>query len=191
MRKVLITFAAAALVAFGAAGGNSARADNQAADWLAAGTGTTVVPAPFTPAMVHVNAQSNVGGANVRGHFWIRYTDGSGEFGGHVVCLSVAGTAAALYGQIENVKTPRPGFPLGSYVPIRLIDGGEPGTTFDMVNFDVAQGTAPTTGCLQNTGYVPISQGNYVVHDRPVADLLGLNQLLAQFETQADDPYGG
>ena len=175
----------------GAAGGNSARADDQGADWLAAGTGTTLVSAPFTPAMVHVNAQSDFGGANVRGHFWTRYTDGSGEFGGPIVCLSVAGAAAALYGQIEKVKTARPGFPLGSYVPIRLIDGGEPGTTFDMVNFDFGQGTAPTTGCVQYTGYVPISQGNYVVHDRPVFDLLGLDLLLAQFETQADDPYGG
>ena len=45
--------------------------------------------------------------------------------------------------------------------------------------------------CAQAGGYVPISQGNYVVHDRPVADLLGLNLLLAQFEQAADDPYGG
>ena len=117
MRKVLITFAAAALVAFGAAGGNSARADNQAADWLAAGTGTTVVPAPFTPAMVHVNAQSNVGGANVRGHFWTRYANGGGEFGGPIVCLHVVAQAALLYGQIEIVKTPRSGLRSGTTFP--------------------------------------------------------------------------
>jgi hypothetical protein len=38
---------------------------------------------------------------------------------------------------------------------------------------------------------LPITQGNYVVHDQPVADLLGLSLLLAQFESEANDPYGG
>jgi hypothetical protein len=37
---------------------------------------------------------------------------------------------------------------------------------------------------------VPVSQGNYVLHDQPVVDLLGLSRLLAQFESAADDPYG-
>jgi hypothetical protein len=192
MRKVLISVTAAALVAASAIGGSSsASADNNGADWLAAGTGTTVVDAPFAPAMLHVNAQSNAGGGNVRGHFWIRYANGGGEFGGPIVCLNVLGQAATLYGQIERVKTPRPTFTVGNYVPIRLLDGGEPGTAFDMVNFDPGQPAAPNNQCTQNIGYVPISQGNYVVHDRPVADLLGLNLLLAQFEQAADDPYGG
>lgn len=60
-----------------------------------------------------------------------------------------------------------------------------------MANFDGGTASAPDSQCAQNAGYVPISQGNYVVHDRPVADLLGLSQLLAQFEQAADDPYGG
>jgi hypothetical protein len=59
-----------------------------------------------------------------------------------------------------------------------------------MANFDVSQTALPDGNRTQNTGYVPVSQGNYVVHDHPVADLLGLSQLLAQFESAADDPYG-
>jgi hypothetical protein len=148
--------------------------------------------------MLHVNAQSNAGGGNVRGHFWIRYTNGTGEFGGTIVCLhvealvNVAANAAVLYGRIEKIKTPRPGFAVNDLVPIRLIDNGSPGTA-DVVNFDAPSDlTEPDfKTCAQNTGYVPISQGNYVVHDRPVADVLGLNLLLAQFEQAADDPYGG
>jgi hypothetical protein len=193
MRKTLVSVIAAALVAAGAiGGGNSASADDNGADWVAAGTAITAPPAPFAPAMLHVNAQSNAGGGNVRGHFWIRYANGGGEFGGPIVCLNVVGQSAFLYGKIEKVKTPRAGFdnPNSPYVPIRLIDGGEPGTTFDVVNFDPGQAAAPNSQCTQNAGYVPISQGNYVVHDHPLADLLGLNQLLAQFEQAADDPYG-
>ena len=104
MRKVLIAVIAAALVAASALGsGSFASADDNGADWVAAGTGTTVVDEPFAPAMLHVNAQSNAGGGNVRGHFWIRYANGGGEFGGPIVCLNVAGQAAFLYGKIEKV----------------------------------------------------------------------------------------
>jgi hypothetical protein len=60
-----------------------------------------------------------------------------------------------------------------------------------MANFDGGTPFAPDSQCTQNGGYVPISQGNYVVHDHPVADLLGLSRLLTQFEQAADDPYGG
>jgi hypothetical protein len=81
--------------------------------------------------MLHVNAQNNADGDNVRGHFWIRYANGGGEFGGPIICLNLAGKFAFLYGKIEKVKTPRAGFddPTKPYVPIRLIDGGEPGST--------------------------------------------------------------
>jgi hypothetical protein len=189
MRKVLTALALATVVVFGSTGGASA--DNQAADWLVAGTGTLAPPPQFGQPMLHVNAQSNAGGTNVRGHFWIRYANGGGEFGGHIVCLNVLGQAARLYGLIETVKAPRSTFTVGNYVPIRLLDGGEPGTLVDMANFDGGTPFAPDSQCTQNGGYVPISQGNYLVHDHPVADLLGLSQLLAQFEQAADDPYGG
>jgi hypothetical protein len=190
MRKVLIILITAALAFATAGGSSSARADDRGADWLAAGT-ATLVPGPgFGEPMLHVNAQSNSGGASVRGHFWIRYANGGGEFGGPVVCLNVLGQVALLYGQIERVKTPRPSFTVGSYVPIRLLDGGEPGTLLDGANFDAGTPLAPDSQCAQNAGFIPINQGNYVVHDHAL-DLFGLSALLAQFEAAAADPYGG
>lgn len=192
MRKVLIILIAAALTVVATTGGSSsARADDRGADWIAAGTATLAPPPQFGQPMLHVNAQSNSGGANVRGHFWIRYANGGGEFGGQVVCLNVLGQVALLYGRIDRVKTPRPSFTVGNYVPIRLLDGGEPGTLLDGANFDAGTPVAPPSGCLQESaGVIPISQGNYVVHDHAF-ELFGLSQLLAQFETAADDPYGG
>ena len=70
MRKVLTALALATVVVFGSTGGASA--DNQAADWLVAGTGTLAPPPQFGQPMLHVNAQSNAGGTNVR------VTSGSG-----------------------------------------------------------------------------------------------------------------
>jgi hypothetical protein len=188
MRKLLIALVAATIATLGGAGG-TAGADNQGADWLAAGTATLMPPPQFGAPMLHVNAQSNFGGANVRGHFWIRYDNGGGEFGGPIVCLDVAGNAAAMYGRVDQIKTPRAGIALGEGIPIRLLDMGSPGTA-DMANFDILPTVPNSPACLQNPGYVPISQGNYVIHDQPVADLLGLDQLLSQFEAAADDPYG-
>jgi hypothetical protein len=95
--------------------------------------------------------------------------------------------------RFKNLRTPRAGFPLGSYVPIRLVDGGSPGTLLDMANFDVGTTSALNGVCAQNSGYVPISQGNYVIHDQPLTnplDLDLLNQFLVQVESAANDPYG-
>ena len=182
MRNVLIALALASLVGLGASGGASA--DNRGADQLAAGTGTLIC---CGQPMVHVNAQSDAGGADPRGHFWIRYPNGV-EFGGRVVCLTVGVNQAGLTGHIEKAKTASPtqGFVPGNFVNLRLTDNGSPGT-LDLVNFDEGTPTQPT--CFPG-GDLPISQGNYIVHDEPVLDLLGLDQLLAQFESAANDPYG-
>jgi hypothetical protein len=188
MRKVLIALTVAAVLALGA-GGGPASADDQGAEWLAAGTGTLMPPPEFGQPMLHVNAKSSYGGADPRGHFWIRYANGGGEFGGDVVCLTVAGNLAWLEGEIERVKTPRMtgNFVVGNYVNIRLADNGSPGT-LDLANFDA--GTDLPRGCTpEMVADLLITQGNYVVHDRPVS-LLGLDLLLAQFEAAADDPYG-
>jgi hypothetical protein len=141
-----------------------------------------------TGVMVHVNAQSGAGGVQPRGHFWIRYPSGV-EFGGSVVCLNVVANSAGLTGHIERVKVANPslGFVLGNYVPIRITDNGSPGT-LDLVNFDRGLETQPTS--CGGTGNIPISQGNYIVHDEPVLNLSALDQLLAQFEASAKDPYG-
>ena len=186
MRKVLLLLA----VSLGAlAGGAGAGADGQGADQLAAGTGTLMC---CNQPMVHVNAQSGDAGANPRGHFWIRYPNGGADFGGHVVCLTVLGNSAGLTGHIERVNTANPGlgFVLGNYLTIRLTDNGSPGA-LDMVNFDPGTATQPP-GCA-GVGDLMISQGNYVVHNRPLTDPLELdllNQFLAQIELGANDPYG-
>lgn len=184
MRKVLMALALATVVVFVSTGGASA--ERRGADWLAAGTGTVLL---FGQPMVHVNAQSQAGGVDPRGHFWIRYPNGGVEFGGRVVCLNVAGNLAGLIGHIERVKVagPASGFVLGNYLKIRITDAGSPGTT-DLVNFDPGTPANPGPPC-PGAGDLVMSQGNYVVHDQPVLDLLGLDQLIAQFEAAANDPY--
>jgi hypothetical protein len=194
MRHVLLGLGVALTLALVAAGTSSgAQGDNQGADNLAAGTGTldcTAIPgATCTGVMLHVNAQSGADGVNPRGHFWIRYPSGV-EFGGHIVCLNVFGNMAGMTGHIEMVKVADEtlGFVEGNYLTIRITDMGSPGT-LDQVNFD--KGTSTPSSCLGLHGDIPISQGNFVVHDEPVVDLAALNTLLAEFEAAAGDPYGG
>ena len=183
-RRLLILAGVFAIVLVGGATG--AQGDSKGADNLAAGTGTLIC---CDQPMVHVNAQSGAAGVNARGHFWIRYPNGGGEFGGPVVCLNVVGNQAGLTGHIERVKVARPlsGFVLGNFLNIQITDNGSPGT-LDLVNFSPGASTNP--GKCPVGANLPISQGNYVVHDEPVLELSALNLLLAQFETAADDPYG-
>jgi hypothetical protein len=136
--------------------------------------------------MVHVNAQSREGGVNPRGHFWIRYPIGA-EFGGDVVCLTVVANEAGLTGRIDRVKVPNPslGFVEGNFLNIQVTDLGSPGT-LDRVNFDAGTSTNPGTCPIKPT--LPISQGNYVVQDKPVLNFSALDLLLAQFEAEANHP---
>ena len=190
LRRFLLPLLAAVLLSLLALGGgaSSARSSSQGADNLVAGTGTIAPPCCGEP-MLHVNAQSQAGGFDPRGHFWIRYPNGGGEFGGTVVCLNVVGNAAGLTGHIERVKVARPqsGFELNRFLNIQITDNGSPGT-LDLVNFSPGQPTNP--GSCPIGANLPISQGNYVVHDEPVLDLPALNLLIAQFEAAAQDPYG-
>jgi hypothetical protein len=141
--------------------------------------------------MVHVNAQSDAGGVNPSGHFWIRYPNDLGEFGGSVVCLNVVGNVAGLTGRIDRVKVAKPDsfFVQGNFVPIRITDNGEPGA-LDLVNFDPGVSPPGPSGC-PGVGDLPISQGNYIVHQPDsLLDLSALTPLLIQFEAEAADPYG-
>jgi len=147
--------------------------------------------------MLHVNAQSGAGGVDPRGHFWIRYPSGV-EFGGQIVCLTVTLNQAGLTGHIEKVKTANPGlgFVSGNYLNIEVADNGPPPGTGapapDLVNFHPGQPGQPSS-CPVDSPDLPLSQGNYVVHDKPVTDLagmLGLDQFIAQIESAANDPYG-
>jgi hypothetical protein len=189
LRRFVLPLLAAVLLSLLALGGgaSSAQSSSQGAENLAAGTGTIAPPCCGEP-MLHVNAQSGALGVNPRGHFWIRYPNGGGEFGGTVVCLSVVGNVAGLTGHIERVKVPRATFGMGNYLQIWITDMGSPGTA-DLVNFDQGTSSNPNS-CSGRVGDLAISQGNYVVHDKPVLDLSALNLLIAQFEAAAKDPYG-
>jgi Desulfoferrodoxin, N-terminal domain len=180
MRRFLVVLCMGLVLALVLASAASAAPNQQ----LAAGTGTLVC---CGSPMVHVNAQSDPGGLNPRGHFWIRYPSGA-EFGGRVVCLSTAANTAGLTGHIEMVKVagPSQGFVEGNYLTIRVTDMGEPGTA-DLVNFDPGTPTPPVS--CAGVGDLPISQGNYVVHD-DLVDLSAFNLLVSQFEAAAGDPYG-
>jgi hypothetical protein len=186
LRFLLLLCAALTSVLALAGGAGSAQSGSQGAENLVAGTGTLIC---CDQPMVHVNAQSLDGGVDPRGHFWIRYPNDGGEFGGPVVCLNVALNVATVIGHIERVKVAREsaGFVFGNYIRIRITDAGSPGTT-DMVNFEAGQ---PVPDPCFGAGDRAISQGNYIVHDEPVVDLSALNLLLAQFEAEANDPYGG
>jgi hypothetical protein len=188
MRRFLALLCAAfASVLFLGSGASSAQNGSQGAENLVAGTGT--IFACCSEPMVHVNAQSREGGVDPRGHFWIRYPNGGGEFGGPVVCLNVVGNQAGLTGHIERVKVARPlsGFVLGNFLNIQITDNGSPGT-LDLVNFSTGASTNP--GNCPIGANLAISQGNYVVHDKPVLNFSALDLLLAQFEAEANDPYG-
>jgi hypothetical protein len=105
-----------------------------------------------------------------------------------VVCLSTTANTAGLTGRIDRVKVANPvlGFVEGNFLRIRITDNGEPGTA-DLVNFDPGSPTPP--GSCAGVGDLPVSQGNYIVHDNLI-DLPGLDLLLGQFEAAAGDPYG-
>jgi hypothetical protein len=47
----------------------------------------------------------------------------------------------------------------------------------------------PRPPSCAGVGDLPISQGNYIVHDN-LLDLSAFDLLLGQFEAAADDPYG-
>ena len=188
MRKLLAALALVSIVSVVALPG-SASADNQGADWLAAGTGTLIC---CNQPMVHVNTQSGTAGVNPRGHFWIRYPNGGADFGGHIVCLNVAGLTAGMIGRIDDVVAPNVGlgFTAGNYLHITVTDSGPANLVPDMVNFSPGGSNWPS--CAPEGGF-PVSQGNYVVHDQAITDPLQLdlfNQFLTQIEAAAKDPYG-
>ena len=82
-----------------------------------------------------------------RGHFWIRYPNGGGEFGGRL-CLNVVGNQAGLTGHIERVEVARPcrDSLAGNFMNIEITDNGSPGT-LDLVNFH--PGVLPILGIAQ------------------------------------------
>jgi hypothetical protein len=167
---------------------------------LVAGTGRVNV-FPLVPPehpLVHVNAYRDKETGEVKGHFFVRYptSDPGGGFDmrGDVVCLTVVGNLAGLVNEIEQVKgtPPRPGlgFEEGNRFTMEIIDNGEPGT-LDMVNFSGGfdPGTQPPpSSCPGSAPNLPITEGNYIVHqDPPLALFDALDLLIAEFEAAAGE----
>ena len=192
LRFLLLLCAALTCVLVLAGGAGSAQSGSQGAENLAAGTGTlncaAILGATCTGVMLHVNAQSGASGVSPRGHL-----DQVSEWGRvrRVDCvLERDRNERGAYRSNRSRQGRQSGsrIRLGNFVPIRITDNGSPGT-LDLVNFDRGVDVQPQ-GC-SGAGDIPISQGNYVVHDEPVLDLSALNLMLAQFEAEANDPYGG
>jgi hypothetical protein len=201
MKRVALLFAVAlagAVAPSGLASATHSEGTGPPKD-LVAGTGTLVVPQPFPQApQLHVNAHRHPETGEADGHFYIRYptTTPTGTFDvrGRVDCLGVLGNIATVIGQIERVRGVSPfaggggGFQAGNFVQIRITDNGEPGT-LDLANF--SPGSPRPQDCTPAPGDLPISHGNYVVHQEPPLQLLiVLDELLAEFERAADCPYG-
>ena len=199
MRRVLVALTAAvvstAVLTGGAAATHSYGTGPK--QELVAGTGTLEVPEGFRQdPMLHVNAQRDETG-EVRGHFYIRYpeteTQTALDFRGEVVCLDVRLNFATIIGEIERRRPalvpPETGpFAEGHFLEIRITDNGEPGT-LDLVNFGGEMATQPSCAVFTaQPGDLPISQGNYIVHDDPPLELLSaLDLLLAEFEAAAGE----
>lgn len=197
MRKVLMALIAAlafAAVSAGGAGGTHSDGTGPKQDLVA---GTIKTAPPFFPfeTMVHVNAQRDKETGEARGHFYIREAPppaGRGfDFRGTVTCLTVVGNMAGLIGVIEQVKLANTGlgFVEGNVLQIRLTDMGEPGT-LDRFNFSPGRASEAELGvsCANVGGDLLIEQGNFIVHQDPPLELLGvLDTLLAEFEAAAGE----
>jgi hypothetical protein len=162
MRPLLVVLATGlGLVAFASAAGGVPDQN------LVAGTGQRLNLAGNS-IQVHVNAQRGPAGADARGQYWvIREVAGLGTFvhRGRVTCLTVAGNRAAARGPVEESNDPA--FPVGSDFQVQVTDNGSPGKLTD-TNINIFPPFPPggETGCpIFPVGEVPITQGNFVVHD--------------------------
>lgn len=159
---------------------------------VVAGTATLVVPPPYLQAPhLHVNANNDPATGAARGHFFIRYSVPPIDIRGDAVCVDTAVTIGTVIGQVESITANPanypPGFPgVNDFVRIRITDAGEPGT-LDEANWDPLSAQPAT--CPAQAGDLPISQGNYIVHDGfvPLELLPALDLLLNDIEAAAGD----
>src|SRR5439155_11695015 len=120
MRRPLVALVLGSLLGLALSGGVAGASGPQ--QNVAAGTGQLAPFGTVSGTMVHVNAQSDFGGANPRGHFYIREPappQGRGfDVAGAIVCLTVAGNSAGMTGRIDRVKVANSalGFEIGNYV---------------------------------------------------------------------------
>jgi hypothetical protein len=183
----------AALLAFAGVSGATHSPGTGPKQDVVAGTATLVVPPPYLQApRLHVNANNDPATGAARGHFFIQYSAPPIDIRGDAVCVDTLATTGTVIGQVESV-TANPGdYPSGfpsvnDFVQIRITDLGEPGT-LDKANWDAIGSAQPAT-CQAQSGDLPISQGNYIVHDRfvPLELLPALDLLLNDIEAAAGD----
>jgi hypothetical protein len=131
---------------------------------LTAGTG--LVESPFGGTFaIHVNATS-LDGADARGRFFLDFDiPGFGAFKEHgdVTCHKVAGNVATVGGAFDEPVFFGPAGPFQG-VLIFIEDNGEPGSGRDRLSF--AETAVPPLDCPIMEPRFPITQGNFVVHDR-------------------------
>jgi hypothetical protein len=194
MTRAFVFFlcACAASLPFASAGAADVPGGNGPKQDVVGGTGTLVVPQPFLQApQLHVNANNDPATGLARGHFYIRYTSPPLDLRGEAVCVGtdLLGHATVIGHVTSLTGNPPEGFPVvnGDFVKIRITDMGSPGT-LDEANWDPLGGQAPLA-CPAQAGDLPISQGNYTVHNGVVPlDLLpALDLLLSEIETAAGD----
>jgi hypothetical protein len=193
MTRVALSFvlACAAFLALAGAGGATHSPGTGPKQDVVAGTGTLVVPPPFLQApQLHVNANHDPATGAVRGHFYIRYTNPPIDIRGDAVCVDTLGTIGTVIGQVDRLTANPdvvPPVSMNDFVRIRITDFGEPGT-LDKANWDPL-GSQQPSDCPAAAGDLPVSQGNYIVHDGVVPlDLLpALDLLLGNIEAAAGD----
>ncbi len=131
---------------------------------LTAGTGLVESPLGGTFA-IHVIATS-LDGADARGRFFLDFDiPGFGAFKVHgkVTCHQVAGNVATVGGAFDEPVFFGPFGPFQGLL-ISIEDNGEPGSGGDRLSF--AETAFAPTDCPIVSALFPITQGNFVVHDR-------------------------
>lgn len=127
------------------------------------------------PVLVEVDAISGPDGRDAAGTFFTAYSpldrfNPGLEVRGRVVCLAVVGNRATVGAVVEETRNAPPDRPFapGSGIALIVTDNGDPGPDQDtMLTYFPAE---PPSDCAvpwpgQNAPEIPLSEGNFVVHD--------------------------
>jgi hypothetical protein len=116
---------------------------------------------PQLTATIDLDANSAYDGSGPTGTFVTRYPGGDPDVSGHVVCLAVSGNQAMVGGIIDRSSGPNATLtPPGTAVLFAITDKGDRDTelTFFVL---VSQGC----GVQDAIPEIPLTEGNFVVHD--------------------------
>jgi hypothetical protein len=126
---------------------------------LVAGTGKS------SGIQLHVNAKRSAGGAS--GHVFFHSEFAELNFKGRVTCVDVSGSDSVVSGVIERFA-PEAGAPpgFGGTFEVYVHDGGEGSDAEDtwFAGFVFGEGLPAPTSCGLVPPFLPLEQGNFVVH---------------------------